>query len=112
MSNTPGGFGRFHVASCGICVTLMELLLDKALVAVVFLLLFLLFLLLECSLIGRFLGLRLSISDGMTSRGVVVVVGPVYAARWWVEGMRERLVMLRVIHGEFGCRRISGNQEI
>ena len=107
MLDTPGGFGGFHIASCGICVTLMELLLDKALVAVVFFL-FLLFLLLECSLIGRFLGLRLSIRDGVTGGGVVVVVGPVYAARWRVEGMRERLVMLRVIHREFGYRRISG----
>jgi hypothetical protein len=112
MSDTPGRFGRFHIASCGICVTLMELLLDKALVAVIFFLLLFLFLLLECSLIGRFLGLRLSISDGVTGRGVVVIVGPVYAARWRVEGMGERLVMLWVIHREFGYLRISGSQEI
>lgn len=85
----------------------MELLLDKALVVVIFFLLFLLLLLLECSLIGRFLGLRLSVTDGVTGRGVVVAVGPVYAARWRVEGMRERLVMLRVIHRECGYRRNS-----
>lgn len=48
----------------------------------------------------------------MTGRGVVIAVGPVYAARWRMEGMRERLVMLRVIHCECGYRCISGSQEI
>jgi hypothetical protein len=92
---------------------LIELLLNKALVAVVLLFfLLLLLLLLACRLVGRFLRMRLCIIALLTGSSVMAAGGPVYAARWRVEGMRERLVMLRVIHREFEYLCISRSQEI